>query len=234
MKVPYVCSCPSGFMGSYCEIPRKETLENDNVTPSVPFWKVRNSQVTKIPLVLTERPTPINKHYTTVTRDYARTTKPTTTSKNTFIKTNPFKEPLCEPNPCLNNGKCVITGDRFLCKCANSSFTGKYCERFTYSADETSKWPLMTPNFETSIVRYQTTTPKTTKMPFTTSAFFFWQCPSNCLNNLGHGYCTLSTNGYPKCVCQDQWSGIDCSQRNFCFKNSCLNNATCLNYPEAK
>ena len=123
---------------------------------------------------------------------------------------NEFKEPLCEPNPCMNNAKCTISADSIRCICANSSFTGKFCEIFMI----TTKPPITTTQPATTTRFVEPTTPRTIDQSYLTRAFF-WQCPQNCLFNLGRGFCSLSSSGYPRCVCKADWTGIDCSQKTF-------------------
>lgn len=82
-----------------------------------------------------------------------------------------------------------------------------------------------------------TSMPRLEDLPFVklpTTRVYFWQCPNNCFYNLGHGFCALSNSGYPHCMCHVGWTGIDCSQRNYCVDNDCTNNSTCVNYPETK
>lgn len=67
-----------------------------------------------------------------------------------------------------------------------------------------------------------------------TTRAYFWQCPSNCFYSSGHGFCALSQSGYPACVCHIGWTGIDCSQKNYCADNDCSNNSTCVNFPERR
>lgn len=74
----------------------------------------------------------------------------------------------------------------------------------------------------------------TNKQITPTTRAYFWQCPSNCFYSLGRGFCALSQSGYPHCVCHIGWTGIDCSQKNFCAENDCNNNATCVNFPERR
>lgn len=212
-------------MGSYCEISRKDMVEEDLVKDrSLQLWRNRNI-VTKIP---TTQATEI------------QTTTPTTTTKPPLqankqkpqaenLIENEFKEPLCEPNPCMNNAKCTISADSIRCICANSSFTGKFCEIFMI----TTKPPITTTQPATTTRFVEPTTPRTIDQSYLTRAFF-WQCPQNCLFNLGRGFCSLSSSGYPRCVCKAEWTGIDCSQKNFCLNNECINNSTCSNYPEMK
>ena len=124
---------------------------------------------------------------------------------------------ICEPNPCLNDGVCKVTeksyGLTFECQCASQFFTGQFCEKFSFLSPTDS---------ETS-----TSTTEAVKN-------FNIGCPSNCMYEAGHGFCTFasSTSKSPKCVCNNEWTGSDCAERNYCIENNCINNSTCLNYPE--
>lgn len=80
-----------------------------------------------------------------------------------------FKEPLCEPNPCQNDAKCMVINDKIRCLCINSSYTGKYCEHsklshhhhrhHTTSTSMTSVDPETTPE---GIIEITTSTMATT------------------------------------------------------------------------
>lgn len=236
--IPYVCSCPSEFMGSYCELPRSSSVKNDflnsrmgypksslrNSSPDFGFLSsISNSNSTSAPL-------------------------PATTVKLTM---SDYVQSICEPNPCLNNGKCILVKEDFECKCSNSSFTGKFCEKFRIlpirpkvTALPSTIQILTTSTTSTSDLPTNSTISKniltieekfnSTKSIGSTTRAYFWQCPSNCFHSLGHGYCSMSSTGHPYCVCRLEWTGIDCSQRNYCIINKCENNSTCSNYPEMK
>lgn len=62
----------------------------------------------------------------------------------------------------------------------------------------------------------------------------FNDCPSDCNSEFEQGYCTFSSKFAlaPKCICHKGWTGKDCSDRDYCISHGCLNNSTCLNYPE--
>ena len=181
--IPYVCSCPSSHMGTYCEIQRDNTPNND-----YEYFKSRKTYSTPLPNPFypfpQHRPQP---------------------------KVLEFTEPICQPNPCKNYGICEIIADVVKCTCANSSFTGQYCEN--------------------AIPELQTPKPKTAN-PYDTS--HQWNCPADCNRDKGQGRCVLSMLGYPKCVCDPGWTGIDCNQKNYCQYSDCLNNGTCSNLPLVK
>lgn len=221
--IPYVCSCPSDFMGSYCEISRKNDIENDYTynNNSRPFMDSTTSK----PLTSTQIVTTSEEKMTTLKSDIKNETD--------------FTEPLCNPNPCMNNAKCIVSHNSFLCLCANGSFTGRYCESFHPIVKEENSYPYSTkilpkidqftnkfiiPQTKKITPIYRTTTPRA----------FIWQCPSNCFYNFGRGYCTLSASGTPHCVCRLEWTGVDCSQKNYCLTHKCLHNSTCSNYPEMR
>ncbi|RNA44826.1 cysteine-rich venom latisemin-like isoform X2 [Brachionus plicatilis] len=212
--IPYVCSCPSDFMGSYCEISRKNNIEND-------YSYNNNSRP-----VVTSTPKP------TITTQ-SSTVKQMTTLRPNLKSEAAFTEPLCNPNPCMNNAKCIVSHNSFLCLCSNSSFSGRYCESFHKIVAQTTKILPKMEKFTNKFIipqtkkitpLYRTTTPRA----------FIWQCPSNCFYNFGRGYCTLSAGGTPHCVCRLEWTGVDCSQKNYCLNHRCQHNSTCSNYPEMR
>lgn len=158
----------------------------------------------------------------------------------------------------------MVINDKIRCLCLNSSYTGKYCEitkltRMTTEATTTASTATTaaeTKRTKAAVItttssyhhtssskrirfgdRHSTSAPKDLfyqgSNQLTTRAYF-WQCPSNCFHNLARGFCALSQSGYPHCVCQIGWTGIDCSQKNFCADNNCNNNSTCVNFPEKK
>ena len=147
-----------------------------------------------------------------------------------------FKEPVCFPNPCSNRGSCIIVGNRFECKCLNS-YSGKYCEISKFVTTKSSKYSFFkkkyftaissNPNYLKDIINYS----KDSTTPFYNR---LWQCPSSCHNNLGHGFCTLDASSNPKCLCNGDWTGHDCNQKNYCLYNRCINNSTCVNYPASQ
>jgi hypothetical protein len=61
------------------------------------------------------------------------------------------------------------------------------------------------------------------------------ECPLKCNNR---GRCIppslSSSNKKPKCLCDKEFDGSDCSQINYCIHNLCQNNSTCLNYPDMR
>ena len=152
---------------------------------------------------------------------------------------------LCKPNPCMNEATCELVYDSFKCVCTNASFTGKYCEHFRFVSQQKPKshnaavivksTATMKPLADktTVVAAHKSKIDSQEPLPYYTRAFF-WQCPSNCLFNLGRGFCTLSSSGYPRCACRDEWTGVDCGQRNYCLNNECTNNSTCSNYPEMR
>lgn len=123
-------------------------------------------------------------------------------AQQALVKLSTFTEPICQPNPCHNSGKCEIVSDSVQCNCG-PYFTGKFCENLI-----------------------------TTQMASTTSTKKYeLRCPNDCSM---HGKCVISLRGYPICKCEKQWSGIDCSEANYCFYNDCMNNSTCINLPHLK
>ncbi|CAF0900276.1 unnamed protein product [Brachionus calyciflorus] len=223
--IPYVCSCPSDFMGSYCEMARNTQVENDlsenNSSRSTTDKSINLKNIT----VVTEK----------------MTTTSTTSYVTTSLKLETFTEPLCNPNPCMNNAKCLINQNSFVCLCSNASYTGRYCENYrSLSTLETTLTATKKtiPKTEEITTKFTTTAPRTdtsTRRTYhTTPRAYIWQCPSNCFYNFGRGYCTLSSNGNPHCVCRLEWTGVDCSQKNYCLTNKCEHNSTCSNYPEMR
>jgi hypothetical protein len=288
-KVPYVCSCPGHFMGTYCEIPREQFFENDmntNVSKSNSgspksdgTWRYANKKVYSAtghkfsvaratspnvvnPFVLNRINVDKNINLTNafgagnvVTSAYSFSTPlPITesTKANPVSQITDFKEPACEPNPCLNNAKCLIISDSIYCKCT-SQYSGKFCENLIYP-NGLARAKFLPATFQVSSTTpanaSSTTTPSlsTTFNPYLTSndqefyqtpeststRRYFWQCPSNCMYHLGRGYCALSSSGFPSCMCRNEFTGVDCGQLNYCLKNLCSNNSTCFNYPELK
>ena len=222
--IPYVCSCPSEYMGSYCEIPRKSrNIEND----------YRYTNISRPAITTTSR-----KNYFNTETSTAKQLKNILSNANTDAS---FTEPLCNPNPCMNNAKCIISHNSFLCLCSNVSFTGRYCESF----NQVSREKITTKTTSTSTTKTQNPQltnkfiiPQTKKITSiyrtTTHRAFIWQCPSNCFYNFGRGYCTFSSSGTPHCVCRLEWTGVDCSQKNYCLTNKCQHNSKCSNYPEMR
>lgn len=165
---------------------------------------------------------------------------------------------LCEPNPCMNDGKCVITTKGFFeCRCVNDSFSGEYCENFK-KVIKLSTTTIRTTSSARSHMDYLITKPSTsmsssTSSPSTSSSSTVvtttalsqelikkrrkWsnKCPSNCYYSLRRGFCRFSTvNNEPYCSCEPQWTGQDCGTRNYCWNNKCENNSTCFNFPGLK
>jgi hypothetical protein len=236
-------------MGTYCEIPRDDYIENDMKDNRGHVKSDRYSnKVTAATKTATRGSSPaiINPFLVNSNRNisiFSHTTQTNQINKKPEIVNSEmfFKEPICEPNPCLNGAKCIIVTDSFICKCPNSSFTGRYCEKYI---------PISQPK----ILKLQPTEPArvsfapvaTTYNPYlaianqeegiteSSTRRYFWNCPSNCLFHLGRGYCALSQSGFPNCVCKNEYTGIDCSQQNYCLRNKCSNNSTCFNYPEMK
>lgn len=182
-----MCSCTSGYIGSFCEVERIDKVSNETFNENL-LWEKKSS-------------------ISNIDKLFPFLVKPQTEDQD-------FKEPLCEPNPCMNNAECLIERENFNCKCFNSSFSGKFCEIYIPAIEKLTTKRII------DVKRYNLLDD------------LIWQCPSNCLKNLGHGVCTLSSYGYPQCVCSKPWSGIDCSQRDLCTDNHCLNNSTCISYPE--
>jgi hypothetical protein len=181
--IPYVCSCPSSFMGTYCEIPRNEAAgaaasdlpENDfgsgNFNQETSNWRQKIHDFNQVFSTTTS----------SGTRQAAdtRTTMTTTTSThvttsenqyfsfshfNTFRPRKPhyidteFKEPLCDPNPCMNEAKCIVLKDSFECICMNSSFSGRYCENFRIQYFRSTQAPTSTSTFSSTTTTTTTTT----------------------------------------------------------------------------
>ena len=246
-------------MGTYCELNRDLIEEDFNKERNVKLWRNLNV-VTKLPLPLStelETVKPMTKWISKTSTFVDPLTHSKSTSNfvqnmtTTVLKTTTkvvksmkieFKESKCKPNPCMNDAKCEVENDSFKCLCKNSSFTGKHCEIFRFSLHESTISDVV----KTTVTTVKPITVKTTAasqksqkidpqepLPYYTRAFF-WQCPSNCLFNLGRGFCTLSSSGYPRCACRDEWTGVDCGQRNYCLNNQCTNNSTCSNYPEMR
>ncbi len=230
------------FMGSYCEITR-EQLEATS-SKKYPYMKTKQP-VSENKFYTYERPIIITK--TTTTK---KTTTTTTTTEplpilDEFLQEIPkieFREPVCNPNPCMNFGKCIIIADRFECKCLNSSFSGKLCQIFTFAQKKTPAITTTTiiPKFSyknifpTRKALTYITRPKVQPILTTTYYNHLWQCPSNCHNNVGRGFCTLDTLSNPKCVCNGDWTGHDCSVKNYCLYNRCTNNSTCVNHAASR
>ena len=238
-------------MGTYCEIKRelieedfnKESKErkvqlwrNANVgTKTTPNWFVKTSSVSN-PFLLSSSLTSSSHP----SKYINPTNKSIQLKKNEYIQTY-----LCQPNPCMNEAKCEVEIDTFKCICKNASFSGTFCENFRFIIQDSLKKTSLEIN-TTTISFVPTTSPTTITrtselkkinqkdpLSYYTRAFF-WQCPSNCLFHLGRGFCTLSSSGYPRCSCRDEWTGVDCAQKNYCLNNDCQNNSTCSNYPEMK
>jgi hypothetical protein len=187
--IPYVCSCPSSHMGTYCEIQRDVSSNSD-----YDYFKSRKTYTTA-------QPHPFFPMY------------PQRQKPQPQPKISEFTEPICQPNPCKNYGVCEIVSDIVKCTCLNSSFTGQYCENVIPEVQPTKQKPSIINPFDTA---YQ------------------WNCPADCNRDRGQGRCVLSMLGYPKCVCDPGWTGIDCNQKNYCQYSDCLNNGTCSNLPLVK
>lgn len=224
------------FMGSYCEISREriDPIATSRLTPKKTMPPITTKRYFKYSKTtqFTRRQTITNPSTKTTTKKY--------TIFNEYLNNNyEFKEPICIPNPCMNKGVCIIIADRFECKCFNTSFSGKYCEK--YSAQKHIQSTTTTKLFSRHKYipkNYLTSTHQTTKKYLfakTTSSYNdLWQCKSNCNNNLGHGFCTMDALSNPKCVCNGDWTGQDCNQKNYCLYNRCTNNSTCINHPPSQ
>jgi hypothetical protein len=247
-------------MGTYCEIKRELIEEDFNKDRKVQIWRNANVEA-KLPKINFTEPISTtnaklhskiatifkNPFFSTPASAFQMSSQPTKLKKLEFKE----KKSPCQLDPCMNDAKCELdeVDSSFKCICKNSSFSGKYCENYqiqsrnsiqqSSSSIKTSTITNLKPltasipmiSFASSAETKKNTT--IDHLPYYTRAFF-WQCPSNCLFNLGRGFCTLSTSGYPRCSCHEQWAGVDCGQKNYCFNNECQNNSTCSNYPEMR
>ena len=242
-------------MGTYCEIKRELIEEDFSKERKVQLWRNANvdakftkNNVTDIPskntVLLSKSSITLKNPFISLTTKSIQTSSRPIQSKKLENK----EEILCQPNPCMNEAKCEVEriSSTFKCICLNESFSGKYCEIFKIhyqnsiqKLSETTHLKLLLNSTTVSLTTSSAVTEKSKltdnkePIPYYTRAFF-WQCPSNCLFNLGRGFCTLSKSGYPKCSCHEKWTGVDCGQKNYCFNNGCQNNSTCSNYPEMR
>ena len=139
--IPYVCSCPSGYMGSYCEIATADPKQPENNNGDY----IDETEQLFNDLTKTDPTTPIDydEHRSmrilTSSADHkknSKTLKSTTWSLELETSTVPIRhhhqvshKSPCEPNPCMNQGVCVlISSESYICKCLNSSFSGQYCQ----------------------------------------------------------------------------------------------------------
>jgi hypothetical protein len=134
--IPYVCSCPSGFMGSYCEIATAKASSTQNANPFI--------FETTTPIDYTDLSDSDILNDLKFSGDYEEgrsmrilpspqkeNTHEFSSIKNTTPNTSKIasvKSTQCEPNPCMNDGACEAYGTRFECKCSNSSFSGRFCQ----------------------------------------------------------------------------------------------------------
>ena len=103
--VPYVCSCPSEYMGTYCEIERDLKFLKKEIPEPSPT-RLTKSKFFKTPA--------------------SRTSSKLIMPKNFYH----IQSQLCEPNPCLNNAVCKVHSNAenitFECICPNPFFHGKF------------------------------------------------------------------------------------------------------------
>lgn len=239
-------------MGTYCEIPREDYVENDMKDNRGQVKSDRYSnKVTAATKSSTYGSTPaIINPFLANNRNVSTFINQTLTNSQTNQQINKkseminsevyFKEPVCEPNPCLNGARCTIITDSFICKCLNNSYSGRYCEKYIPPQPRVDKLQptvparVTYPPIATTYNPYLGVTNQEESITESSTHRYFWNCPSNCLFHLGRGYCALSPSGFPNCVCRNEYTGIDCSQQNYCLRNKCSNNSTCFNYPEMK
>ncbi|KAM8705688.1 hypothetical protein ACLKA7_010053 [Drosophila subpalustris] len=135
--------------------------------------------------------------------------------------------PLCQANPCLNNGACIVPAGSSspICEC-QKGYTGARCEIDT---DECASQPCQ--NNGSCIDRTNGFSCDCSNTGYS-GAF----CQTNidecelqnpCLNG---GHC-FDTYGSFMCQCLDGWHGEVCEKPISCQTQQCLNGGTCVDKP---
>ncbi|KAL7730858.1 hypothetical protein ACLKA6_003615 [Drosophila palustris] len=135
--------------------------------------------------------------------------------------------PLCQANPCLNNGACIVPAGSSspICEC-QKGYTGARCEIDT---DECASQPCQ--NNGSCIDRTNGFSCDCSSTGYS-GAF----CQTNidecelqnpCLNG---GHC-FDTYGSFMCQCLDGWHGEMCEKPISCQTQQCLNGGTCVDKP---
>ena len=196
LPVPYVCSCPSGFVGSYCEIPR------DNVDLSFPYAAPSTllpTTTSTTPSTTTTTTTTTTAPSTTKTEAFYSITEPARRQNPMYLMNNDVigsggnsvesrvdmasnnemqqqqqqqASGSCEPNPCLNNAACIVFAKFFVCICVNNSYSGKYCEIYTAWPRQATQAPSVrtwTASFNPFTAQQTAATPPTPPMRMTTT-----------------------------------------------------------------
>lgn len=125
-----------------------------------------------------------------------------------------IEKPVCNTNPCGDNGKCVESGRFYYCNCY-PGFMGSHCEIYRQNAC------LSDPCQNGGVCRYNA------------DSSLYCDCPSNfngtyCENYIdpcqfiscsNYGTC-VDVNGIAECVCGEYFGGEKCDQR---YDDACQN-----------
>ncbi|XP_072026359.1 uncharacterized protein [Amphiura filiformis] len=121
--------------------------------------------------------------------------------------------PSCNP-PCQNNGVCQVVGGFGTCDCTNIPFTGFTCET-----------PVCTPFCQNGGVCVSVNGQPICQCPtgFTGNVCSIPVCTPVCQNS----QCIIGPFGTPICDCPQGYTGPDCSIRDDCLVQTCQNGGTC-------
>jgi hypothetical protein len=231
--IPYMCSCPSGYFGSHCEIEVAKAVSStqsysnseENIYseyddslysttttgPNYPYQDIygymQQEQRSMRLIVANETNSTTTASSTTVsttTITIMETTQPSTTTS--FFSNTPSQTTITST---------ITTKIPTTIRTKNSTFTTRlnsfYLNDFKVVATQKKKFSIQP------------------------SLNQFLQCPSNCNFYLRRGFCKYSSKlKRAYCSCNMGWSGVDCSTRDYCSNNLCENNSTCVNRPELK
>ncbi|XP_033113942.1 uncharacterized protein LOC117114394 [Anneissia japonica] len=115
-----ICICPEGFYGDLCEWTSLVSTEEPSLltTPPRALTTVARMLMTTTNIFTTDEPIADNRSNpdgTTAAHPSTANAIPTTSAS------------LCDPNPCMNGGRCLDDHYDFFCSCG-FSYQGQYCE----------------------------------------------------------------------------------------------------------
>ncbi|XP_069963928.1 protein crumbs isoform X3 [Bactrocera oleae] len=132
--------------------------------------------------------------------------------------------PACQPNPCLNNGACIVAPGtiKVECECAKG-YAGARCEN---DVDDCASQPCLNNGRCLDLVNGFTCDCRDT-------GFTGQHCQTNIDECEGspckHGGRCYDRYGWFICQCPDGWAGETCEEPTNCKTQQCLNGGTCVN-----
>ncbi|XP_023158448.1 protein crumbs isoform X2 [Ceratitis capitata] len=154
--------------------------------------------------------------------DYQCKCTPNYTGRNCETEIN--VHPLCQSNPCQNNGACIVAPGttKIECECAKG-YAGARCEN---DVDDCASQPCLNNGRCLDLVNGFTCDCRDTGFTGQICQTNIDECEGNPCKHGGRCY---DRYGWFICQCPDGWAGETCEEPTNCKTQQCLNGGTCVN-----